>query len=228
MLPSQHIIRILLFIKPSEREAWERDRLRQRKGLFREKEERKRFTGRFPRYPLNETDLFPYDSFRFVDREKNTIGDIYVFFNLHNHGFGKTLFIAPNEHSEGIDFAYDKNTLVDGMIHSKAVLRWTPLPLPEKFVRKKNVRSETCIVFHHPGELCENFETPAGHRIMVNEIGNPPTLQSLLPSNNLLLTGGTVAWCERYFSTTKETLGLESFFQFFHDHHPMPYSDVTR
>ena len=207
------IIRILLFIKPNERPSWERDRLHQRKidvpGV--PPIEWSKCTGILPRYPKRNAALFDKDWFRFIDIQGDSIGDVYVSFNLHDAGKKETLFVVPNENSGGIDFTFEEEKIVDGRV-PEADLRWFPLPLPDKFP-VTGLREKTYIVIHHLEEVCKNV-CAGPSRVDTGKYHYGSPVKRLSEQFQLYLTGGEGGWCERHFDGEHRTLGMKEFFEF--------------
>ena len=205
--------RILLFLKPGDH--W-KSLLVQWSGVFSTDAEKEKWTGQYPRYPLQGTDLFRHDCFRFIDKQKNFVGDVYVFFNLHEGEKTDTIYIAPRKNSGGIDFARNdpKNKF----------LRWVPLPLPIQFDIQPDKPCKTYIVMNHPEDACKHIVVGKKHEENADRFAEDPIWQSR--RHRLRLIGNHSEWCkEKFFcyNTNPPVLGnslmLDNFFQFIRSWH---------
>ena len=201
--------RILLFLKPSGH--W-KPLLTQQGSVFSTNAEKGKFTGQSQCYPLRGTGLFRHDCFRFVDKQKNLIGDVYVFFNLHDEKID-TLYIRPRKKSGGIDFYRNdpKNT--------PPFLCWVPVPLP--FANQSD--EKIYIVINHPEDACgkikigedAEFDTEkfAVHEWKTNGKWSPK--QYSPQHNDIFLTGGQSSWCQELFAYDTKMQSINLFETFF-------------
>ena len=180
-------------------------------------------TGKYPQYLLRNipgTMLIDLDSWRFLDIQGDTLGDIYVICPRMRNA-ERILFLKQKE-SGGLNFTYMDIESSEKM----PFFSWIPLPSPKSLRFSEQVEEKIYIVFNHAEYVCSEFymgQYGFSPKLLDEKLVTGydkksrqylhPGIFSLSDSDTILCTAGKTDRCKQFFGRSCP-LKIDGFLKF--------------
>ena len=188
-------------------------------------------TGKYKKYFFRGQPLLTErETWRFVDVQDDTLGDIYVIVCPHKSSDEERTFVLEqHKFSGGISFTYTE-------VGNTSRFFWLPSYIPkllkDSFSFSEQIEEKTYLVFNHVNYICsaihsEPYEYTSKQLAEIETLYHkkashrkeskyrPPKILSLSNYNDVLCTGGITQCCKDFFVKSNneiKTLGITDFF----------------